>query len=325
MRLHWFWRVVVALGLVTSVPGALTAGLEPMTGPMPPTRMVLTQTDAFALLPPELVAAPVVTSLWFSPSGRYVMAARTRVKITAEMVREAEVEREPPVGEFSLVLWDSRERTAREVWKVPPAGAFVEQIEWLPRTDVALALVGESQGTEMRQALLRIFPPGGKAQVIPLIDPSNSATFELHASPTKPLAILHRRINASRTEVQPDGRRSEVEERRDTLTLIGSSGQPGHSLALPEDTRWALTMWVGLALMMYAFDNDGALPVGEKWRSQLELYVKDSKVLEPFIYTDLDGKLNDLKNPAEAELGYMLAPGGRVVVYADGHAALTKN
>jgi len=129
-----------------------------MTGPMPPTRMVLTRTDALALLPPELIAAPVVTSLWFSPSGCYVMAARTRVKVTAEMGREAQAGQEPPAGEYSLVLWDSRQRAAREVWKAPQGGAFVQQIEWLPQSDVALALVGESQGTETRQALLRISP-----------------------------------------------------------------------------------------------------------------------------------------------------------------------
>ena len=476
MRLHWFWRVVLALSLITSVLGTLTADPEPITGPMPPTRMVLTQTDAFALLPPELVAAPVVTSLWFSQRGRYVMAARTRVQITAEMVREAQAGQEPPVGEFSLILWDSRERAAREVWKAPSPGAIAQQVEWLPQTDVALALVGESQGSGTRQALLRIFPLGGKTQAIPLIDPSNSATFELNVSPTQPLAILHQITAVSSTGVRPDSANGNLEERRDTLTLIGSSGQPGRSLTLPENTRVVLINWdqngnpilllfqpgpegtrrvrrwyaldprtaallplanepppvafntdtagadspdallrvrlvptsvqagkssqnvsllwlesvarsekpralicgdstggrllprgaavvylsqgaawaapllrltrkeyqvsllhaqqvetigrakqVGLALMMYAFDNGGALPVGEKWRSQLEPYVKDSKVLEPFIYTNLDGKLNDIKNPAEAELGCMLPPGGRVVVYADGHAALTKN
>jgi hypothetical protein len=475
MRLHWLWRVVVALSLVTSVPGTPAADPEPMTGPMPQTRMVLTQTDAFALLPPELVAAPVVTSLWFSGSGRYVMAARTRVKITAAMVREAEAGREPPVGEFSLVLWDSRERATREVWKAPWAGAFVQQIEWLPQSDVALALVGGSQGAEKRQALLRVPPLGGQAQVIPLIDPSNSAIFDLYVSPTQPLAILHQTINVSYMGVRPDGTNGEVEERRETLTLIGPSGPPGRSLALPEDTRTVLMTWdeagnpilrlfqvgpegsrrvgrwyaldpqtaalrplpkqpppnasnpvaagdrspetllrvrlvptsaregeasqnvgllwlesvaksekpralicgdstggqflpggaavvyfsqgavwaapllrlsreeyqvsvvraqqvetigrakqVGLALMMYAQDNDGALPSTEEWHSQLALYMRDSSFLESFVYTHLGGKLSEIKNPAEAELGYMSAPGGRVVVYADGHAALTK-
>jgi hypothetical protein len=82
---------------------------------------------------------------------------------------------------------------------------------------------------------------------------------------------------------------------------------------------------VGLALMMYAFDDDGALPVGEEWRSQLAPYLKESSFLEGFVYTHLGGKLSEIKNPAEAELGYIIAPGGRVVVYADGHAALTKD
>jgi hypothetical protein len=438
--------------------------------------MVLTQADAFALLPPELVAAPVVTSLWFSGSGRYVMAARTRVNVTAGMVREAEAGREPPVAEFSLVLWDSRERAAREVWKAPWAGTFVQQIEWLPQSDVALALVGGSQGAERRQALLRVSPLGGKAQVIPLIDPSNSAIFDLDVSPTQPLAVLQQTIKVSRMGVRPDGTNGEVEERRETLTLIGPSGQPGRSVTSPADTRfgpvtpdadgnpvlrlfqagpegtrmigrwyaldpqtaalrplakepspyasnpvaagdrspdallrvrlvptsaregetsqnvgllwlesvaksetpralicgdstggqllpggaavvyfsqgavWAAPLLrlsrgeyqvsvvraqqvetigrakqVGLALMMYAFDDDGALPVGEEWRSQLAPYLKESSFLEGFVYTHLGGKLSEIKNPAEAELGYIIAPGGRVVVYADGHAALTKD
>jgi hypothetical protein len=190
MMRPWLWMTATAVCLVTSIPGSVGAGPAPMSGPISQPRTVLTETDAFALLPPELVAAPVVTNLSFSSNGRYILAERTNMRITSEMLRAAQAGREPPPGEVSLVLWDSRQRTSREIWKAPLAGTSIQQFAWLPQTDVAVALVLQSQGAEHRQTLLRIAGGADRAQMIPLVDPGGSATLSLHISPGQSLAIV---------------------------------------------------------------------------------------------------------------------------------------
>ena len=44
----------------------------------------------------------------------------------------------------------------------------------------------------------------------------------------------------------------------------------------------------------------------------------------PYAKWYLGGKLNEVNNPAETELGYVTAPGGRAVLYANGHVVWKK-
>ena len=81
---------------------------------------------------------------------------------------------------------------------------------------------------------------------------------------------------------------------------------------------------VGLALVLYAQDNHDVLPGADDIRSRLTPYLKNGDFLEGFVFTYLGGKLNEVNNPAETELGYIVAPGGRVVLHADGHVVWKK-
>ena len=77
---------------------------------------------------------------------------------------------------------------------------------------------------------------------------------------------------------------------------------------------------VGLALMIYAADMDDVLPTGENFVGRLLPYLKNRQMLDGFNYTYSGGPVSQLKDPASTELGFTNGPGGRAVVYADGHA-----
>jgi prepilin-type processing-associated H-X9-DG protein len=53
--------------------------------------------------------------------------------------------------------------------------------------------------------------------------------------------------------------------------------------------------------------------------------VKNSSILEGFVYTFKGGKLSDVDKPAETVLGYIEGPGGRAVAYLDGHVKWVPN
>lgn len=74
---------------------------------------------------------------------------------------------------------------------------------------------------------------------------------------------------------------------------------------------------VGMALLMYAADNDDFLPVGD-FREAILPYLKNDGPLEGFIYNYQSGKLDDLKEPGNTPLGFIKGPGGTATVYADG-------
>jgi hypothetical protein len=76
----------------------------------------------------------------------------------------------------------------------------------------------------------------------------------------------------------------------------------------------------GLGLIMYAQDYDEVLPSPDGIKDKILPYIKEGSVMESFTYTYGGGKLADIEKPAETVLGYVLGPGGRAIVYADGHA-----
>ena len=77
---------------------------------------------------------------------------------------------------------------------------------------------------------------------------------------------------------------------------------------------------VGIALILFASDMEDVLPNGENFVNKLQPYLKNRKMLDGFNYTFAGGPMDQIKDPARTELGFTMAPGGRAVVYADGHA-----
>lgn len=75
----------------------------------------------------------------------------------------------------------------------------------------------------------------------------------------------------------------------------------------------------GLALIMFASDNDDNLPAVEGFESKVMPYVRDAQVLKRFVYTNGNLNISEIKDPAGTVLGHVDGPGGRAVVFADGH------
>jgi hypothetical protein len=440
------------------------------------TSAVLTDTEAFLLLPPELIAAPVVQQTASSSSGRYLLVARQSMRISLDALREMaqRPDSTPPPLETSLVLWDSRSRTSRTVWRTEEA-VSIERLEWLPQASVALVLARrpvppdpahpEIQG-QTQQLLLSVPGSAENAQVIAQTDAPYEDLLEIHISPARPLALLGRTRYTFTQKPQDDGAVGAQLEPRQTLSTIGADGRVGREIerpanaetvlvewgadgspllrcltpvpegrkllsswytvetgtgrtlplskeparyeakaprtsALPvrvlaatttaqeQDTKQAVgllwleslvpsrkpralitgdgadgrllpdgeailytsqgAVWVvpllrmpkdaydamerqakkavaisnakqaGLALLLYAQDFEETLPTGDDINSKLAPYLKNTDPLDGFSYTYPGGKLGDIANPSEAVLGSVSGPGGRAIIYADGH------
>jgi hypothetical protein len=81
---------------------------------------------------------------------------------------------------------------------------------------------------------------------------------------------------------------------------------------------------------MYVQDYDETFPpAGDAVMNQLTPYVKNGDVFNVFtspgdshpgfVYMLDGGTLGAIKNPATQELGYLPGPGGRAMIYVDGH------
>ena len=83
---------------------------------------------------------------------------------------------------------------------------------------------------------------------------------------------------------------------------------------------------VGLALLMGCNDNGDNFPTNQgNWQAGLLQYSNDSNVFDGFNYTFGGGNASDIESPATTVLGYIDGPGGRAVVYTDGHAKWIPN
>jgi prepilin-type processing-associated H-X9-DG protein len=80
------------------------------------------------------------------------------------------------------------------------------------------------------------------------------------------------------------------------------------------------TKQAALAFIMFASDSDDVLPSPTSdWSGNLQPYLKNSSVLDGFVYQFGGGNMSDVSEPARTELGYKQGPGGRAVAYVDGH------
>jgi hypothetical protein len=77
----------------------------------------------------------------------------------------------------------------------------------------------------------------------------------------------------------------------------------------------------GLGLMMYAQDYDENFPHDpSNVKEAIYPYIKSNDVIADFVYTYKGPlELSKIEKPAETAMGYIPSPGGRAVVYADGH------
>ena len=82
---------------------------------------------------------------------------------------------------------------------------------------------------------------------------------------------------------------------------------------------------VGIGFIIYGSDNDDVLPGAEGWENKLMPYMKNRELMNDFNYTFRGGDMTQINDPAGTELGFAVGPGGRAVVYMDGHAKWMPN
>jgi hypothetical protein len=76
---------------------------------------------------------------------------------------------------------------------------------------------------------------------------------------------------------------------------------------------------LGLAAAMYAADYNENLPGPDGITDKLFPYLKNGDMFNGFVWTFGGGPLSGIDKPAETETGYVTGPGGRAVIFADGH------
>lgn len=77
----------------------------------------------------------------------------------------------------------------------------------------------------------------------------------------------------------------------------------------------------GTAMHIYAADYDDLLPVsGAASRDSVMPYIKSARILDSVVWTNITGQnMGKIQDPANYQLGYVPGPGGRAIIYADGH------
>ena len=230
---------IVAIGAAwTGILANAQRGLSPSVP-----RVVATDDQAFALLPPELIAAPTITAIEPSPDGKYVIVHRMAMKINTSSLTPEGIqlmEKNPPAGEQQIILWDGRTRESRIVWR-GPIDVRIGDIQWMKGSNIAIGLASKivkvnpddpmSQYTTIN-SLWRLSATADKAQEYPLPKSDEMTSFGITVSPVEPLAILERYTSIitaagltsqhTMSLVKSDGR---------TIVDINLEGQPGRRMA----------------------------------------------------------------------------------------------
>jgi hypothetical protein len=209
MRAFPILSLLILLSLYPSI------GSGQMKSPME--NLILTEKEAIAILPPEVVSGPMVSRALWSSDGRYLLVVREDMQLTPQLLRKAlNTSTEgrspvPPPGLTRVILWDTRTRRADEVWKMPMFVNQLEDLQWLPGTDQALALVRQTPlptpqnpTPKTSYGLLRINGATGRSQLFNLSDEQSTEQWiTLSVSPAYPVAILRQMsMNVSPEEQQ---------------------------------------------------------------------------------------------------------------------------
>lgn len=200
MRIPALFSLMILLSLPPGIgSGQMSSLME---------NLILTDREAIAMLPPEVVSGPTVSRALWSPDGRYLLVVRADLQLTPQLLRRALIappsawDQMPPSGQTRVILWDTRARRADEVWKMPMFHHHLEDIQWLPGTDQALALIRqipqptpENLSPKTSYSLLRINGATGRSQLVNLSDEQGADQWiTLSVSPAHPVAILRQTI-----------------------------------------------------------------------------------------------------------------------------------
>ncbi len=76
---------------------------------------------------------------------------------------------------------------------------------------------------------------------------------------------------------------------------------------------------VGLGILMYVQDYDEEYPLSDRFEEGVSPYLRDPSMFSGFTFQRPTAPLAKIPMPATTVMGYVTVPGGRAVVYVDGH------
>jgi hypothetical protein len=198
---------------------------------------VLTETDAYLLLPPQLIAGPIVERVSISPSSRNVAALRKTLRIGAEnLPSPANPNPVPPREEQELIFWNAAIRKPVSLWQSAQPGTQVSLSPWLPGTESVFALTSRTSPPEpgqpefryTREWKLLLLGLGIERAVVLPLPTGQYEHVEVQVSPAQPVAIV------KMTAAGPPA--------STTLLLVHRNGRVGAKIDLPDSARAAI-LW----------------------------------------------------------------------------------
>ncbi|GIV15276.1 MAG: hypothetical protein KatS3mg022_0711 [Armatimonadota bacterium] len=147
--------------------------------------VVFTESEAVMVAPPEFVAPPEVVDGKWSSDGRYAIVVRRYARLV-------DPQNPPEQFQWSILVWDNRQKRAVEVWKGTGGQKLVSEIQWMAGAPVALLKmhggVREVAEDVWEETIVfaRVHAASGTLKILGEPD----RWKEMNVSPVKPFALL---------------------------------------------------------------------------------------------------------------------------------------
>lgn len=163
-----------------------------------PEDFVVTEKQAYLVLPPQAVGDGQIAFFKWSPSGRYLLMGKMSPILNPALVRGMIEGRQPPEPKMSLMVWDKSDGKTTSLGQLSEP-LFEHSFEWMPDADVAVAPTKielpttnpDSEFAQVRYELLRIDLRNSSVRRIPISISSQFADVSLRPVPAmKSLFVL---------------------------------------------------------------------------------------------------------------------------------------
>ncbi|MGC8783862.1 MAG: hypothetical protein ACP5RN_05700 [Armatimonadota bacterium] len=172
--------MLAALGVVFTLGWGLAQSPDVVRLPV-----VFTEREAVMVASREFVAPPEVVDGKWSPDGRYAIVVRRYARV-------ANPQNPPEQLQWSILVWDNRQKRTVEVWKGTGGQKLVSEIQWMAGAPVALLKMygGQRQVAENVWEETNVFARVNAASGTLKMLGEPDRWREMNVSPGKPFALL---------------------------------------------------------------------------------------------------------------------------------------
>lgn len=221
------------MGTILIAWAGLQGGMPGFSGG--PEDFLLTEKQAYLVLPPMVAGGGQTGKCEWSPSGRYLLLFRATPTLTPAAVKGALQGTPPPEPRLQISIWDKTSAQTRDLATIDRT-QNVGSITWMPNADVAYGLVdvptplSESGpgASAYRQDLVRIDAAKGELRILPLTKGGSMSFVQLMQAPG--LGRLMALFTAMPTPVSPESPRPMP---RHEILTIDSEGRMSAAVAIP--------------------------------------------------------------------------------------------